>query len=363
MIIQSSNIGMTGSRSYRSMGAGYQSLNLWGAGGSMNATNMTTTFTREESTSGELAGGGSSFSNSMQDLVDRFNNAQSVTSTKINNSISSIRNMHQQIFDYVLYWLFGEDFPSKDMSGSYSANSGNYLYQGSSTSGMTGFGSMGGSYSSMSYFSEEETTSFSTTGTVVTADGRSIDFNMDVYMSRAFTSYAQKNLNFGAPRMTDPLVINLDSPIADVSDQKFYFDLDADGHEEYISMLNAGSGFLALDKNGDGKINDGSELFGTTSGDGFADLAKYDSDGNGWIDENDPIFDSLMIWRKNPDGTDSLCGIGQAGVGAIYLGSSDTQFSLTAGYDNHTNAQIRKTGMFLYENGNVGTVQHLDLAQ
>ena len=44
-------------------------------------------------------------------------------------------------------------------------------------------------------------------------------------------------------------------------------------------MLN-GSGYLALDKNGDGTINDGSELFGTRNGDGFADLAQYDEDGN-----------------------------------------------------------------------------------
>ncbi len=38
------------------------------------------------------------------------------------------------------------------------------------------------------------------------------------------------------------------------------------------------------------KINDGSELFGTSSGDGFKDLATYDEDENGWIDENDSIF-------------------------------------------------------------------------
>ena len=77
------------------------------------------------------------------------------------------------------------------------------------------------------------------------------------------------------------------------------FDIDADGEEESISYLQGGSGYLALDKNGDGVINDGSELFGTKSGDGFADLAEYDADGNGWIDENDPIFDKLLIWAKD----------------------------------------------------------------
>ena len=55
-------------------------------------------------------------------------------------------------------------------------------------------------------------------------------------------------------------------------------------------MLGKGSGFLALDKDGNGKIDDGNELFGTKSSDGFGDLREYDSDGSGWIDENDEIL-------------------------------------------------------------------------
>lgn len=56
-----------------------------------------------------------------------------------------------------------------------------------------------------------------------------------------------------------------------------------------------GSGFLALDRNQNGVVDDGSELFGTQSGDGFAHLALYDQDSNGWIDANDPVFDKLRI--------------------------------------------------------------------
>ena len=91
----------------------------------------------------------------------------------------------------------------------------------------------------------------------------------------------------------------------ELSDQTFYFDLDADGEEEEISMLK-GSGYLALDKNEDGIINDGSELFGTGNGDGFADLARYDEDGNGWIDENDSIWSKLKIWCKDENGNDVM---------------------------------------------------------
>ena len=67
-------------------------------------------------------------------------------------------------------------------------------------------------------------------------------------------------------------------------------------------------------------INDGNELFGTKSGDGFKDLAKYDKDRNGWIDEADDIFDDLRIWTKDEQGNDKLLTLKEAGVGAIYLG-------------------------------------------
>lgn len=346
MIIQSGNIGMNAKRNYLAYGATYRSLAAWGPGKNARTTITSNDYAGEDSDS-LTEGGTGSFSDSMEHVLDKFQQTQNVSSSRLENAISSIKSMKRQIFDYLFYWLFGGKAPTQDMSDTLS------------TSGMQ---APGGSYDFESFYSETETTTFETTGTVVTADGRNIDFNMSVTMSRSFMQYASEHLSFGAPLMTDPLVINLDGNVASVSDQKFYFDLDADGHDEYISMLNAGSGYLALDKNHDGKINDGSELFGTASGDGFADLARYDEDHNGWIDENDPIFDSLMIWRRDENGNDTLCGIGKAGVGAIYLGSADTAFSLKSAVDNSTNAQIRKTGLFLYENGNVGTIQHLDLA-
>lgn len=211
------------------------------------------------------------------------------------------------------------------------------------------------------FVAEAEFTAFETVGTAKTADGREINFGVSVEMSRAFCekyeTFTQQNYV-----MTDPLVINLDSNVAGVSDMKFLFDLDSDGKEEEISFTEKGSGFLALDKNGDGKINDGSELFGTKSGDGFRDLAAYDEDGNGWIDEADSIFKDLKVWMKDEDGKDVLLDLKQADVGAIYLGNVDTEFSLKNQENHNTNGIIRKTGVFLKENGGAGTIQHVDLA-
>ncbi len=211
------------------------------------------------------------------------------------------------------------------------------------------------------FFSEQEVTEFSTVGKVCTADGRELSFGVSVEMSRSFMQetecYTEQSYI-----MVDPLVINLDTNIAKVNDMKFHFDLDADGKEEEISELGAGSGYLALDKNGDGVINDGSELFGTKSGDGFADLAAYDSDKNGWIDEADEVFSKLKIWTKDEQGGNKLLNLREADVGAIFLGNANTQFSLNNADTNATNAVIRKTGIFLKESGSVGTVQHVDFA-
>lgn len=210
-------------------------------------------------------------------------------------------------------------------------------------------------------YSESESTTYSTQGTAITADGRELSFNLEVGMSRSFEERGCVRQLVDIQLM-DPLVINLHHNTASVSDQKFFFDLDADGEQEEISMLSSDSGYLTLDKNHDGKVNDGSELFGTKSGDGFSDLMIYDEDGNGWIDEADEIFDKLKIWTRNEKGEDVLYTLKEAGVGAICLQHSTTEFSLNSEKTNEVNAQVRSTGIFLYENGNVGTVQQLDLA-
>ena len=174
--------------------------------------------------------------------------------------------------------------------------------------------------------------------------------------------YYEEEIDFEQLTLCDPLVINLEGNVAQVSDQTFFFDIDCDGVEDEISKLIAGSGFLALDKNGDGIINDGSELFGTQSGNGFADLAQYDSDGNGFIDENDEIFDKLKIWCMDENGQPHLYSLKEKGVGAIGLMHTGTQYSLT-NENNDTNAVIRNTGFFLFEDGNAGTIQHVDFAK
>ena len=227
--------------------------------------------------------------------------------------------------------------------------------------GMMGGVGIGGYSTRMVTYSETEETGFHASGRACTEDGRTIDFNINILMSRSYMEYMNVSIPSMADALCDPLVVNIGTDIADVRDQTFKFDLDADGKEEEISMLGRGSGFLALDKDGNGKIDDGNELFGTKSGDGFGDLREYDSDGNGWIDENDEIFSKLKVWCKDENGNDVLMDLKEADIGAIFLGEQQTEFTL-GGVDGFRDGVIRSTGVFLRESGGVGTIQHVDLA-
>ena len=267
-------------------------------------------------------------------------------------------------------WLQGngtESYGLQSASGQGNQESGSdYTGQIQKGSGREVKGGASGlkvfNYTSAVIETEKESTAFSTTGTVRTSDGREINFNVNVGMSREFQQYYERNMTLGTFTMCDPLVINLDTELAELSDQTFFFDIDGDGEKDKISQLGTGSGYLALDRNGDGIINDGSELFGTASGDGFADLAKYDEDGNGWIDENDAIWSKLKIWCKNEDGNDVLYRLADKGVGAICLKNVSTDFTMK-GQEGQTRGAVRSTGIFLYENGGAGTVQHVDVAK
>jgi len=194
-------------------------------------------------------------------------------------------------------------------------------------------------------------------GSVTTTDGREISFALDLDMQRYTYEESTATLQFRlTPRVQDPLVLNLATDRVGLNAQEFGFDLNADEIDEKMSRLSPGSTFLAIDRNGNGRIDDGSELFGAHTGNGFAELALLDSDTNGWIDENDPLFYSLLTWR--PD--EALQSLQDAGVGAIFLGQTATPFTLRHS-EGETAGFLRSTGIFLTEDGQARTIQQIDM--
>lgn len=203
---------------------------------------------------------------------------------------------------------------------------------------------------------EQESLSFEAAGQVTTEDGRTISFSTSLYQNREI--YEENSTSLTATgTLIDPIVINQDGRGAKLTDEKVNFDLTADGTEETISNLKEGSSFLALDRNGNGTIDDGSELFGPTTGNGFGELRELDSDNNGWIDENDELFYELRLWKPGEEATALL----ERGVGAISLDSVGGSFQLKDS-EQVTQGAIREQGIWLHEQtGQAGIVQEIDL--
>lgn len=210
-------------------------------------------------------------------------------------------------------------------------------------------------------YTETEQTNFAATGIIKTADGREINFSLSLSMSRSYHEESNVSIQQGdARKKQDPLVINFGGNAAQLTEQRFKFDLNSDGQAEDINFVTGGSGFLALDRNGDGKINNGTELFGANTGNGFSELAALDADSNGWIDENDAAFNQLKVWTKDASGKDQLATLKQANVGALNLAHLATPFDIKDG-SNALQATVRSSGIYLSEDGHAGTLQQIDL--
>ena len=207
---------------------------------------------------------------------------------------------------------------------------------------------------------ESEHTQFAAEGIVRTADGQEVRFTLQLDMQRSYREETWSSLRLGdAAVPVDPLVINFDGTAAELQDLRFAFDLDGDSQTENVPLLAGNRGYLALDRNQNQRIDNGLELFGPATGQGFAELAQHD-DGNGWIDENDAVFSQLRVWTPSADGTGPLRTLQDMGVGALHLASADSPFALR-GEHNSALGAVRSTSIYLREDGGAGTVQQIDL--
>lgn len=163
------------------------------------------------------------------------------------------------------------------------------------------------------------------------------------------------------PQQTDPLVLDLASngfTTRGLQDP-VRFDLDADGRIDRISAPSGDDALLALDRNGNGRIDDGRELFGDQNGaaNGFAELGKYDDNRDGRIDAQDAIFERLSLLRFDAQGRQQQMNLSEAGVSAIQLQARDVKQALGQ-YD-----AIAQLGSFDFSDGRRGQAADLLLAQ
>ncbi len=196
-------------------------------------------------------------------------------------------------------------------------------------------------------------------GQAQTSDGRRIDFMLSLDLSRDVRE--EQSLYFkGQVQRIDPLMLNMKGSMVELTDQWFDFDLLGDGSNLGLLKTAQGSGYLAFDQNGNGQIDNGKELFGPQTQNGFAELRAYDDDGNGWIDENDRIFSQLGLFDFDEQGLARFTSAKDAGLGALYLGAAQSQYELIHKSGQNLSTLVNN-GLALAENGQALMLQEVHL--
>lgn len=203
---------------------------------------------------------------------------------------------------------------------------------------------------------EEESCSFSASGNICLADGSTRQFEVGYELARSEES---TTLSYGTGLM-DPLVLDFDAPTGALGPHSVNFDLDADGRTERMRMPDASAALLFHDRNGNGVADDGSELFGPTSGNGFAELARLDDDGNRWIDAADAAWADLRLWSIDADGTERVRTLAEAGIGALATAWEDTPYTIKE--NGKVLGQVRGSSVWLGEESGAGIVRQIDIA-
>jgi hypothetical protein len=180
-------------------------------------------------------------------------------------------------------------------------------------------------------------------GKVKTSEGKELEFSLSLSWHEEFS---QRIDLISGQIMQDPLIISFDG-MPPVLAEQFDFALTTNAQKlNYLSQNNL--------------IDDGSELFGPKSGDGFAELANFDDDENGWIDSNDTIFKQLHLWKPNEEGG-IVVNLEEIGIGAISLQSIETNF--TSKKDINTPiANYKEASVVLGEDGNAYSLLSVDIA-
>ena len=167
------------------------------------------------------------------------------------------------------------------------------------------------------------------------------------------------------PVRVDPLILDLDGDgikTTSLDQSRAYFDLDSNGFAERTAWVDASDGLLVLDRNNDGQITSGQELFGdqtllangVRAASGFEALKEFDSNRDGRIDAKDEVYSKLKIWRDlNGDGisqAEELKGLGDYNIASISLSSTSSNAS-----DVMNNIQ-RRVGSFIKTDGSGGVI-------
>jgi|GEM_PF-2830209 len=181
-------------------------------------------------------------------------------------------------------------------------------------------------------------------------------------------------LNF--VQRVDPLALDLDGDgIETVSaNAGITFDFDGDGLKTGTGWVKGDDGLLVLDRNGNGAIDNGGELFGVDTvksngqkaANGFDALRDLDSNGDGAFDAQDTQYDNVRVWQDtNQDGVaqaSELKTLAELDITAINLDSTASNQTSNGNLISAVGSFVRSDGSEGTVNGNQSLAANLDLA-
>ncbi len=156
---------------------------------------------------------------------------------------------------------------------------------------------------------------------------------------------------------SDPLILDLNGNGLRTSGVHagVSFDINGDGLVDKTSFVSGGDAFLALDKNNNGRIDNGKELFGDQEGasNGFMALSEYDENKDGQIDNSDAVYQQLRLFTIDASGAQHLQRLDEMDISVIHLNYHNTQQALNQ-YD-----YITQMAQFERSDGSTGIVGDL----
>lgn len=188
-------------------------------------------------------------------------------------------------------------------------------------------------------------------GQSVQTQGMQLHFEFDVqFQSEETIQYQDVQV-----QQSDPITLDLDGDGIELSSYRngADFDITGSGKRAKTAFVNGGDAFLALDRNKNGVIDSGKELFGDQNGarNGYEELAKLDTNGDGLINAKDRDFDSLMLFRDNGNGRTErgeLVSLAKAGITELDLHYASANQKAAGGNS------IAQTATYRRSNGQLG---------
>lgn len=128
------------------------------------------------------------------------------------------------------------------------------------------------------------------------------------------------------------------------------FDINGDGAIDRTAFVSGGDAFLALDRDGNGRIDNGKELFGDQHGalNGFLELSNFDDNHDGKIDSKDGVYSLLQGITVGSDNAIRAHSLESLGVRTLFLGFQEEDLPAQGGN------RIRQSGAFERSTGGYG---------